>query len=374
MTAAGRSRRRRRGRPGRADLDEPGASLLDGDRGAPAPARRVARRRPTPPLAPGLVADRPPASTRSSTPSWPAATSTTPPAGCAPEGEGFYTIGSAGHEANALVAAALRPTDPALLHYRSGGFYLARAQQVAGHDGVGDVLLGLLASADEPIAGGRHKVFGHHDLASIPQTSTIASHLPRAIGVAFAIGRAAPPRRADPLARRRHRRVPASATPRSTTPRPRARSTPPRTRRTRACRCRCCSCARTTGWGSACRRPAGLGRGVAGRATGLRYEQVDGTDPVGVLRRRRGARRRTSATPAEPAVLHLRTVRYGGHAGTDVEAAYRTAAGIRADLARDPLLGDGRGVLVDAGLADAGRARRPLPGGARRRCERRPPS
>ena len=40
---------------------------------------------------------------------------------------GFYTIGSAGHESNALVALALRTTDPALLHYRSGGFYLARA-------------------------------------------------------------------------------------------------------------------------------------------------------------------------------------------------------------------------------------------------------
>ena len=107
------------------------------------------------------------------------------------QGRGFYTIGSAGHEANALVAAALRPTDPALLHYRSGGFYLARARQVPGHDGVRDVLLGLLASSDEPIAGGRHKVFGHADLSIIPQTSTIASHLPRAMGVGFALGRAA---------------------------------------------------------------------------------------------------------------------------------------------------------------------------------------
>ena len=104
------------------------------------------------------------------------------------EGRGFYTIGSAGHEANAFVASALRPDDPALLHYRSGGFYLARAQQLASHDGVGDILKGLLASADEPIAGGRHKVFGNADLAVIPQTSTIASQLPRALGVAFAIG------------------------------------------------------------------------------------------------------------------------------------------------------------------------------------------
>ena len=44
--------------------------------------------------------------------------------------------------------------------------------------------------ADEPIAGGRHKVFGHPDLAVIPQTSTIASHLPRAVGLAVALHRA----------------------------------------------------------------------------------------------------------------------------------------------------------------------------------------
>ena len=105
------------------------------------------------------------------------------------EGRSFYTIGSAGHESNAAVALALRPTDPALLHYRSGAFYLARAAQV-GRDGVPDIMQGVTASIDEPIAGGRHKVFGHHDLAVIPQTSTIASHLPRAVGVAIAIDRA----------------------------------------------------------------------------------------------------------------------------------------------------------------------------------------
>ena len=40
------------------------------------------------------------------------------------QGKGYYTIGSSGHEGNAAVAAALQPTDPALLHYRSGGFFL----------------------------------------------------------------------------------------------------------------------------------------------------------------------------------------------------------------------------------------------------------
>src|SRR6478752_5574127 len=107
------------------------------------------------------------------------------------QGKGFYTIGSSGHESNAAVAAALRPTDPALLHYRSGGFFLHRARQVGGSDPLRDVLLGVVAATEDPISGGRHKVFGRHDLHIIPQTSTIASHLPRAVGVAFSIARAA---------------------------------------------------------------------------------------------------------------------------------------------------------------------------------------
>ena len=106
------------------------------------------------------------------------------------QGKGYYTIGSSGHEGNAAVAAALRPTDPAMLHYRSGGFFLARAAQVGGRDPLRDVLLGLVAATEEPIGGGRHKVFGRRDLNIIPQTSTIASHLPRALGVAFSIARA----------------------------------------------------------------------------------------------------------------------------------------------------------------------------------------
>src|SRR5689334_25137854 len=84
-------------------------------------------------------------------------------------GEGFYTIGSAGHEANAAVALALRPTDPALLHYRSGAFYAARARQAGRKSAVEDVLLGAMAAVDDPISGGRHKVFGNKALAVIPQ-------------------------------------------------------------------------------------------------------------------------------------------------------------------------------------------------------------
>src|SRR5699024_4259562 len=69
-------------------------------------------------------------------------------------------------------------------------FYVRRAAQLPGTDAVSDMLHGIVASVDEPVSGGRHKVIGHGDLSIIPQTSTIASHLPRAVGLAFSLGRA----------------------------------------------------------------------------------------------------------------------------------------------------------------------------------------
>ncbi len=40
----------------------------------------------------------------------------------------------------------------------------------------------------------------------------------------------------------------------------------------------------------------------------------------------------------QPVFLHLRTVRFGGHAGSDAEISYRKPREIEADYARDPLL------------------------------------
>src|SRR5258708_11884424 len=84
------------------------------------------------------------------------------------QGRGFYTISSAGHEGNAAVAAALRPTDPALLHYRSGGLYCARARQGAGLDPVRDIPLGAAASAHGPTAGRRAQGFRPAGTAVVP--------------------------------------------------------------------------------------------------------------------------------------------------------------------------------------------------------------
>ncbi len=101
----------------------------------------------------------------------------------------FYTIGSAGHEGNALVARLTRHTDPAFLHYRSAAFFAERARAMPEIDVIYDTILSQAASSDDPISGGRHKVWGSKPLWVIPQTSTIASHIPKAVGAAIALRR-----------------------------------------------------------------------------------------------------------------------------------------------------------------------------------------
>ncbi len=258
---------------------------------------------------------------------------------------GFYTIGSAGHESNALVALALRPTDPALLHYRSGGFYLARAGQV-GRDGAWDVLLGMAAAADEPMAGGRHKVFGHHDLAVIPQTSTIASHLPRAVGVAFAVERAKElgiesAWEPDAIvvssfgdASLNHATA-QSALNAAAHIAYRGEPLP------------ILFVCEDNGYGISVPTPEGWVEQALHGVPELAVEGVNGDDPAAVLATARELAEWVRAN-RHPAVLHVRTVRFLSHAGADLETAYRSGGEIRADFARDPLLATGRW-LVSSG-------------------------
>ncbi len=260
---------------------------------------------------------------------------------------GFYTIGSAGHESNALVALALRPSDPALLHYRSGGFYLARAGQAGRRRSVGTCCSGWRRPRDEPIAGGRHKVFGHHDLAVIPQTSTIASHLPRAVGIAFAIERA-------------RELVVASAWPvdavvvcsfgdaslnhATAQSALNAAAHFAYTGRPLPLLFVC----EDNGIGISVPTPEGwVEQSLYGRPE-LAVERADGDDPAGTLATTRELADWVRENRA-PAVLHLRAVRYLGHAGADLETAYRSGPEIRAEFDRDPLLATGRW-LVSAGL------------------------
>ncbi len=265
------------------------------------------------------------------------------------KGAGFYTIGSSGHEGNAGVAAALRLTDPAMLHYRSGAFYLVRAGQASPpRDGVLDVLLGLVAAVAEPIAGGRHKVFGRRELNVIPQTSTIASHLPRAVGLAFALPRAAKLGLAAPWPE--DALVVCSFGDASVN-----HSTAAGAINTAAY----CSyqglplplllVCEDNGLGISVRTPAGwIGAAQSGRA-GLRYFHADGADLAAVYDAAVSAADWVRDRRA-PAFLHISTVRFGGHAGSDVESGYRAPAEIAADLRQDPLLGTAR-LLVASGTA-----------------------
>jgi len=262
-------------------------------------------------------------------------------------GAGYYTIGSSGHEGNAGVAAALRLTDPALLHYRSGAFYLVRAAQASPpRDGVTDVLLGLVAAAAEPIAGGRHKVFGHPELHVIPQTSTIASHLPRALGLAFAVDRAAKlglrtPWPEDCLVIASFGDASVNHSTAAGAMNAAAYTSFQRLPVPLLLVCE------DNGIGISVRTPPGwIAASQSGRSQ-LRYFTADGADLADAYDTTLAAAGYVRARRA-PAFLHLRTVRIGGHAGSDVESAYRSPAEISADAERDPLLGTAR-LLVESG-------------------------
>ncbi|HVS68354.1 MAG TPA: thiamine pyrophosphate-dependent enzyme [Mycobacteriales bacterium] len=262
-------------------------------------------------------------------------------------GVGYYTIGSSGHESNAAVAAALRPTDPALLHYRSGAFYLARAAQVPGSTPLRDVLLGLVAAADEPIAGGRHKVFGHHDLAVIPQTSTIASHLPRALGVAFAIDRAR--KLGVELAWPKDALAVVSFGDASANHSTAAGAI------NAACHVAhgglpmpLLLVCEDNGLGISVPTAGSWIQSAYGHRPELAYFTADGTDLASCYDTAVAAATYVR-TQRAPAFLHLRVVRFMGHAGTDAEITYRARADLAADLTRDPLVGTAR-LLVAAGV------------------------
>ncbi|PEG42087.1 MFS transporter [Mycolicibacterium agri] len=252
------------------------------------------------------------------------------------QNKGYYTIGSSGHEGNAAVAAALRPTDPALLHYRSGAFFLARAALANGREPLRDVLLGLVASTDEPIAGGRHKVFGRHDLQIIPQTSTIASHLPRAVGVAFSIARAkklgvscAWPDDAVIVCSFGDASVNHSTAVGAINTALHAAYQGVPMPLLFVCE--------DNGIGISVKTPGGWIEQTYQNRTGLAFFGADGCDLPATFDAAAAAADWVRAR-RRPAFLHLRTVRLMGHAGSDYEPAYRRPAEISADYGRDPVL------------------------------------
>ncbi|HEX2026519.1 MAG TPA: thiamine pyrophosphate-dependent enzyme [Nitriliruptorales bacterium] len=263
------------------------------------------------------------------------------------EGLGYYTISSAGHEDNAVLGALLRTTDPCFLHYRSGALMMARARQDGRVDPVMDTLLSLVASADDPIAQGRHKVWGSRRLWVPPQTSTIGSHLPKAVGAAFAVERA------------RRLRLPLDVPHDSVVccsfgdasvnhATALAAINAARYAQRRSSPVPLLFVCEDNGLGISVETPRRWVEASFGTLPHLRYVRAEGEldqvwDAV------EEAVRHCRSTRA-PVFVHLPVVRLLGHAGSDPEVGYRALEEIRADEARDPLVRNVRR-LVETGAA-----------------------
>lgn len=252
-------------------------------------------------------------------------------------GTGFYTIGSSGHEGMAAVAAALRPTDIAFLHYRDAAFQIQRAEQVPGQTVLWDMLLSFASSSEDPISGGRHKVLGSKPLMIPPQTSTIASHLPKAVGAAYSIAAA---RRHRP----EHAILPDDAiafcsfgdasanhstaqgafnaaqwTSYQSIPLP------------------LLFCCEDNGIGISTKTPTGWIAATFGARPGLKYFACDGLDIYDTYSTALAAADYVRSR-RKPAFLHVRTIRLYGHAGADMPTTYLPKAEVEAEEAQDPLL------------------------------------
>jgi len=261
-------------------------------------------------------------------------------------GEGHYTICSSGHESNVVLGHLTRPTDPTLLHYRSAAVQVERARAVPTVDPIRDIALSLVASSDDPTSGGRHKVFGSKALGIIPSTSTIASQLPRALGLAFALERKPRMRLAHDLpadaiavvsfgdASLNHSTAlgtlnAAGWTLHQNLPLP------------------LLFVCEDNGLGISTRTPEGWVETRLRAVPHVEYFAADGSNLAETLRVARAAVTRCRST-RKAAVLHLRCVRLLGHAGSDVDTTYRSPREIDALEGLDPVLRAALD-LVDAG-------------------------
>lgn len=261
--------------------------------------------------------------------------------------QSFYTISSAGHEQNAVLGALLRLDDPCFLHYRSGGLMMARARKLPGATPILDTVLSFCASADEPIAQGRHKVWGSKRLWVPPQTSTIASHLPKAAGMAFALRHARKLKVTDGLsddsivycsfgdASANHATALSGFNAARYTVR-RGGAAP------------ILFVCEDNGIGISVPTPHDWIHDSFREQPHLKYFEARG--PLDEIWNVTEEAVNYCRTHRMPVFLHLHVVRLWGHAGTDVETAYRNLEEIEASEAYDPLLLNARR-LIELGAA-----------------------
>src|SRR5262249_54709043 len=264
--------------------------------------------------------------------------------------QGFYTISSAGHENNAISGTLLRLDDPCFLHYRSGALMASRSRKLPDVDPILDTLLSFCASADDPISQGRHKVWGSRSLWVPPQTSTIASHLPKAAGLAFALRTARRTGQTQGLsddsivlcsfgdASANHATALAGINAARYVVR-RGGAAP------------ILFLCEDNGIGISVDTPRNWIHDSFSNQLYLKYYEASGEiDEIwGVTEEAVNTCRRSRA----PVFLRLNVTRLWGHAGTDVETTYRTIEEIAAEEAKDPLLVNAKR-LVETGAAAPG--------------------
>lgn len=266
------------------------------------------------------------------------------------KGKTFYSIGSSGHEGTAAMAAATRLTDMAFLHYRDAAFLIQRKKQAGGLTPLYDMALSFAASADDPISGGRHKVLGCAQTFVPPQTSTIASHLPKAVGAAHSIGMAQRLKLADA-------ELPNDAVILTSFGDASANHSTSQGAFNSACWAAyqhlpmpIIFLCEDNGIGISVRTPGGWVEANFSQRPALHYIQCDGVDMLDALR---GCEEAVhyARTRRRPVFLHMRTVRLMGHAGADVEASYSALESIEANEAQDPLLHSARILLQHGRLS-----------------------
>ncbi len=266
------------------------------------------------------------------------------------KGKTFYSIGSSGHEGTAAMALATRQNDMAFLHYRDAAFLIQRKKQQGGLTPLYDMALSFSASADDPISGGRHKVLGCAQTFVPPQTSTIASHLPKAVGAAHSIGMAHRLKLDDAVLE--HDAVilcsfgDASANHSTSQGAFNAAAWAAFQNLPMPLIFLC----EDNGIGISVRTPGGWIEANYSQRPALHYIQCDGVDMLDAMR---GCDEAVSYARSrrKPVFLHMHTVRLMGHAGADVEASYAAMEQIEANEAQDPLLHSARILLQHAGMS-----------------------
>lgn len=256
----------------------------------------------------------------------------------------YYSIGSSGHEGNAAVAAAFRYDDMAFLHYRSAAFFLQRLNQAGYEHAERDLLLSFAASKDDPMAQGRHKVLGSKAYFIPPQTSTIASHLPKAVGAAMSIARAKELAITSTLAEDsvvicsfgdasiNHASAQSALNTASWIayqhyPLPLV------------------FVCEDNGWGISVKTPADwVAVNLKARAN-IHYLYGDGLNIFSTYAQAKRAEQ-LARKQHQPVFLHMKCVRLLGHAGSDIESLYRTETECLHDEFNDPLLHSAR-LLID---------------------------